>query len=47
LGPAVSLGERGAAATEAVPELEFVAANDPVESVRDAATHALALIRGR
>jgi HEAT repeat protein len=47
LEAAVSLGEMGAAATEAVPELEFVAANDPVESVRDAATHSLALIRGR
>jgi len=47
LEAAVSLGEIGAAAAAAVPALELVAENDPVERVRDAAAHSIAEIRSR
>lgn len=43
---AVTLGEIGDVAKTALPELEAAAANDPDESVRKAATEAIAKIKG-
>ena len=46
LEAAVALGDIGTAAETAVPILELVAEDDPVQSVRSAAKQALAKIRG-
>ena len=45
LEAAVALGDIGSAARTAIPILELIAEEDPVKSVRAAATEALAKVR--